>query len=67
MGDASALIRLLDVPGSSCRRQKAVAIKNFFTSSRDTSDCSLSLPGNYFELVGPADRWALDNSGSVKV
>jgi hypothetical protein len=42
---------------------KAIAIKNFFTPGKNTHAVGCCFQGNYFELIGPADRPAyLDNS-----
>jgi len=42
---------------------KAIAVKNFFAPGKNTHSVGCCFQGNYFELVGPADRPAyLDNS-----
>ncbi len=42
---------------------RAIAVKNFFTPAKNAHAVGCCFQGNYFELVGPADRPAyLDNS-----
>jgi hypothetical protein len=45
---------------------KAIVVKNLFTPAKNTYAVGCCFQGNYFELVGPADRPAyLDNSPAV--